>query len=84
LLIIIFAWIGSSFIVIIDLTAHPLRIFNVKNPVCAWFILGYSIGGVLGLIQALKLIKQYSYLSKVYKISLIITLILFLVGYLTA
>jgi flagellar biosynthesis protein FliQ len=74
----IFAWVGSSFIVIADLTAYSITWIGIAQPAVGWLVLGCLSGGVLGLIQALKRINQYSYLPKVYKIAVAIALILVL------
>ncbi|AFZ02764.1 AAA-like domain-containing protein [Calothrix sp. PCC 6303] len=76
----IFALIGSSFILILDLIVYPLTIIGVKKPMVGWFILGCLAGGNLGLIQALKRIKQHSYLPKTYKLTFAIVLSLLFIS----
>lgn len=75
-LVIGLAWFGSTFIVITDLTAYALREIVIDRPAVGWLVLGCLVGGVLGLIQALKIIKQYSWLSYVHKGTVGLTLIL--------
>ncbi len=72
----IFAWIGASFILISDLTAYSFTWIGINQPAVGWLVLGCITGGALGLIQALKCIKQYSLLSKVCKSTVAIVLIL--------
>ncbi|BAZ10917.1 TPR repeat-containing protein [Calothrix sp. NIES-4071] len=74
-----FAWVGSSFILILDSIVYPFTIIGIKKPAVAWLILGCLTGGVLGLTQALKYLQQYSYLSKIYKFTIAIVLILSLI-----
>ncbi len=74
----IFAWIGSSFSLVIDLTAYFVKWIGFDQPVVGWFVLGSLIGGVVGLIQALKYIREYSSLNKAYKLAMAVTLALIL------
>jgi hypothetical protein len=76
----IFAFIGSSFILIPDLIVYPLTTVGIKKPTIGWFILGCLAGGNLGLIQALKRIKQHSYLPKIYKLTFTVILTLLLIS----
>lgn len=73
------AWVGSSFILIFDSIVYPFTIIGIKKPAVAWLILGCLTGGVLGLIQALRYLQQYSYLSKIYKSTIATVLILSLI-----
>ncbi|MEB3180126.1 MAG: AAA-like domain-containing protein [Nostocaceae cyanobacterium] len=72
----IFAWIGSLFIVIPDLTTYSLRNIGIHEPVIGWFILGLLPGGFFGLIYALKMINQSSWLPKVYVSAVIVALLI--------
>ncbi|MFS0515521.1 AAA-like domain-containing protein [Nostoc sp. UIC 10607] len=80
----ILAWIGSSFIIITDLTTYPLKTIGIEQAAIGWLVFGCFIGGAIGLIQSLKRIEQYSYLGKVYLIAIFIPLILFITGLITA
>ncbi|MEG5175065.1 AAA-like domain-containing protein [Microcoleus sp. B3-D7] len=79
----ILAWWGASFIVLGDLAAYSLTLINIKQPEIAWLLLGGLTGASFGIIQGLKTIKQYSDLSKVYKIIITLAAILALTSYLT-
>ncbi|KYC39204.1 hypothetical protein WA1_31140 [Scytonema hofmannii PCC 7110] len=81
LLVNLLAWVGSSFVIVTDLTAHAFKVISIERPAVAWSILGCFIGGTLGLIQALERIQQYSYLLKVYITAITVILILLLIGY---
>ncbi len=83
LLINIFAWFGSSFIIIVDLITYPLKIIGLQQPSIGWSIVGFLMGGFMGLILSLRHLKQYSYLSKVHKMAMIISIILLLTGLIT-
>jgi hypothetical protein len=74
----IFAWIGASFILFIDLNAYFVKWIGIDQPAIGWFVLGSLIGGVVGLIQALKYIREYSSLNKAYKLAMAVTLALIL------
>ncbi|HEY9800774.1 MAG TPA: AAA-like domain-containing protein [Leptolyngbyaceae cyanobacterium] len=75
-LVSIFAWIGSSLIVFTDTTTNLIRLIDIEQPAIGWLLLGLLIGAFLGLIRALKFLRQYSWLSKVYKISIATALII--------
>ncbi|MEH1975807.1 MAG: hypothetical protein V7L02_21865 [Nostoc sp.] len=77
----VFAYIGTSLIIIIDSIVYPITWIGIYQPAIGWFVLGLFTGGALGLIQALKYIKQYSYLSKVYYFIFAILLIIALTAY---
>lgn len=77
------AWCGASFIVLGDRSAHLLTWLNIHQPEIGWLVLGLLIGGSLGVIHALKIIKQYSALFKAYKIIIVIAVILALISCLT-
>jgi hypothetical protein len=77
-----FAWVGATFIIITDLIAYSFKAIGVTQPAVGWLLLGYLIGGVLGLIHALKQTRQYSLLSKVYKNSVHLILMLALSAFL--
>ncbi|MEH2440412.1 AAA-like domain-containing protein [Nostoc sp.] len=77
------AWLGSSFLIITDLTTYPLKAIGIEQAAIAWLILGCFVGGAIGLIQSLKRIEQYSYLGKVYLIAIAIPCILFITGLIT-
>ncbi|MBN4002582.1 hypothetical protein [Nostoc sp. LPT] len=77
----VFAYIGKSFIIIIDLIVYPIKWIGIDQPAVGWFVLGLFIGGALGLIQALKYMKQYSYLSKIYYFIFASLLIIALTAY---
>jgi|GEM_PF-1633649 len=79
----ILAWCGASFIVLGDLAAYSLTLINIKQPEIAWLLLGGLTGASFGIIQGLKTIKQYSALSKVYKIIITLAAILALTSYST-
>jgi hypothetical protein len=79
----ILAWCGASFIVLGDLAAYSLTLINIKQPEIAWLVFGGLTGASLGIIQALKTIKQYSDLSKVYKIIITLAAIVALTSCLT-
>lgn len=79
----ILAWCGASFIVLGDLAAYSLTLINIKQPEIAWLLLGGLTGGSFGIIQGLKTIKQYSDISKVYKIIITLAAILALTSYST-
>jgi hypothetical protein len=79
----ILAWCGASFIVLGDLAAYSLTLINIKQPEIAWLLLGGLTGASFGIIQGLKTIKQYSDLSKVYKIIITLAAILALTSYST-
>ena len=72
----ILAWCGSSFIVLGDIATHSLTWLNIHQPAIGWLVLGFLTGGSSGIIHALKNIKQYSALSKAYKIIITLAVIL--------
>ncbi|MEH1949562.1 MAG: AAA-like domain-containing protein [Nostoc sp.] len=80
----IFAWIGSSFIIATDLIVYPLRMFGIEQASFGWLILGLLFGVTVGIIKSLKRTEQYSYLFKIYQITIGITLILLLTGLITS
>jgi hypothetical protein len=65
-------------ILVIDLTAYPVKWIGIDQPAIGWFVLGLLVGGFVGLIQSLKYIKQYSYLNKAYQMAIGIALVLIL------
>jgi hypothetical protein len=75
-LISIFAWIGSSLIIFTDISTNLIRLIDIEQPAIGWLLLGLVTGTFLGLIRALKFLRQYSWLSKVYKISIATALII--------
>lgn len=77
------AWLGSSFLIITDLTTYPLKAIGIEQAAIAWLVLGCFVGGAIGLIQSFKRIEQYSYLGKVYLIAIAIPCILFITGLIT-
>lgn len=79
----ILAWCGSSFILLGDIATYSLTWLNIHQPEIGWLVLGLVTGGSLGIINALKTIKQYSAVSKVYKIIITIVVILALTSCLT-
>ncbi|WP_292814562.1 family 16 glycoside hydrolase [Nostoc sp. JL23] len=80
----ILAWIGSSFIIITDLTTYLFKTIGIEQPAFGWLAFGLFIGGAIGLIQSFKSIGQYSYLSRVYFIAIFIPFMLFMAGLITA
>jgi hypothetical protein len=82
LLVNICAWIGASFIILPDLATYPITWFGITKPTIGWLVLGFFVGGALGLIQALNRTKQYSLLSKVHKYTVTIALLLALSAFL--
>ncbi|MEH1925348.1 AAA-like domain-containing protein [Nostoc sp.] len=78
------AWLGSSFLLITDLTTYPLKAIGIEQAAIGWLVLGCFVGGAIGLIQSLKRIEQYSYLDKVYLIAIIIPSLLFITGLINA
>ncbi|MEJ6482864.1 AAA-like domain-containing protein [Nostoc punctiforme UO1] len=84
LIINILALLGSTFIIITDLTIYPLKTIGIEEAAIGWLVLGCFVGGAIGLIQSLKRIEQYSYLGKVYLIAIIIPSLLFITGLITA
>ncbi|MEH2396147.1 family 16 glycoside hydrolase, partial [Nostoc sp.] len=80
----ILAVLGSTFIIITDLTIYPLKIIGIEQAAIGWLVLGCFVGGAIGLIQSLKRIEQYSYLGKVYLITIAIPFILLITGLITA
>ncbi|MEH1907062.1 MAG: family 16 glycoside hydrolase [Nostoc sp.] len=78
------AWLGSSFLLITDLTTYPLKAIGIEQAAIGWLVLGCFVGGAIGLIQSLKRIEQYSYLGKVYLIAIIVPSLLFITGLITA
>jgi AAA-like domain len=79
----ILAWCGASFIVLGDLATYSLTWIKIDQPEIGWLIFGGLTGASLGIIQALKTIKQYSDLSKVYTIIITLITILALTSCLT-
>ena len=80
----ILAWCGASFIIFGDIAAYSLIWINIYQPEIGWLVFGGLTGASLGIIQALKTIKQYSDLSKVYKIIITLVVILALTSCLTS
>lgn len=80
----ILAWCGASFIIFGDIAAYSLTWINIYQPEIGWLVFGGLTGASLGIIQALKTIKQYSDLSKVYKIIISLVVILALTSCLTS
>ncbi|WP_438822869.1 toll/interleukin-1 receptor domain-containing protein [Nostoc favosum] len=80
----ILALLGSTFIIITDLTIYPLKIIGIEQAAIGWLVVGSFVGGAIGLIQSLKRIEQYSYLGKVYLIAIAIPFILLITGLITA
>lgn len=79
----ILAWCGASFLILGDLAAYSLKLIKIDQPEIGWLIFGGLTGASLGIIQGLKTIKQYSDLSKVYKIIITVAAILALTSCLT-
>jgi hypothetical protein len=84
LTLIIFTWLGSSLIILGDLSTYSIKSIVNNQPSLAWFILGMCVGFTIGLIHALKLTKQNSYVSKAYKIAIIVIITAFLAGAISA
>ncbi|MEH2353498.1 AAA-like domain-containing protein [Nostoc sp.] len=49
------AWLGSSFLIITDLTTYPLKAIGIEQAAIAWLVLGCFVGGAIGL-QHLRLL----------------------------
>ncbi len=80
----ILAWIGSSIIIMTDITTYAFNLAFIKQPEIGWLLLGLLCGAFLGLINAFKRTKQHSYLPKIYRSFGLVILMLFICGSVTA
>jgi uncharacterized membrane protein len=76
-----FSFIFLSFVIIIELFAHSFIWISIKQPSLAWLLIGFFIGGFLGIILALQVIKQNSSIFRVGIIAIVIAVVLASTGY---
>jgi hypothetical protein len=77
----IFASIGTTFIFFIDYLAYAFTGIGINNPAIGWLLLGFLLGGTVGLVQGLKRTRHSSYVYVVYVIAAILFLLLQTVAY---
>lgn len=70
----IFAYIGSTLIMMGDYITNTFTIIGIKKPEIGWLLLGCLVGGILGLIQGLKQTGRYSDLYKIYLVAAVMVL----------
>jgi hypothetical protein len=77
----IFASVGTTVIFLIDYLAHAFTGIGINNPAIGWLLLGFLLGGTVGLVQGLKRTRHSSYVYIVYVVATILFFLLQSVAY---
>ena len=64
--ILVIAYFGATLIISFDFVASSFSWLGIQSPPVAWFLLGFLIGGGIGLIKGLIKLEQPQALPKVY------------------